>query len=663
MPLRPHTQRPRRLLVLFLGIVGVLAAALGWLGWQLLAQDRALADQQIRTQLEAAADAVTGELNQRIAEIEETLTAFASVPARERHERVASVADALAPGAVVVVLGDERVEAFPEGRLSFYPRVGRMSQPDPVVFARGEALEFRQRDYPAAIRTYRALAQSADAGARAGALLRLARVLRKAGRYEAALATYAELARMPDQQVAGLPAGLIGSYARLEVLQQLGRDRELAEDAGSFRLALASGTWRLTRAEFEFYHADVGRFLPDSEPPGVPHSASVALAGGVEALWEHMQAGTWGNASGGREVVVVGDRTVLLVWRPGAQGLAGFVATDRHVGSAWLADTRRALDQRGIALSLTDVAGSLAAPPEHDATAAILRVPAQTGLPWTMQVEVGDPGVVLADLGKRWRLMFVGLLLMVTVVVFGAYAITRAVRREMEVSRLQAEFVSAVSHEFRTPLTSMRQLTEMLAGDRVPNEERRAEYYRVISRESERLHRLVEGLLDFGRMEAGALEFTKRRIVVDDLVHDVVEEFRFERGEAANGVTTDGSCTGVVVNGDREALTRALWNLLDNALKYSPAGGDVHVGLASHGNRVSVSVRDHGRGMSPEDLDAVFEKFVRGSASKALNVKGTGIGLAMVRHIVEAHDGEVTVESVLSEGTTFTVRLPIEEAA
>lgn len=645
--------------------MGVLATALAWLGWRLLQQDRALRDEQVRTRLEATADAATNALHRHLTSVDETLAAVRAEPGAQRAAGLAAAASALSAGAVYAVVTDRQTDAFPASRLLYYPALEADTEAPQLTFAPGEASEFRTRDYPAAIRAYLAQVASPDSATRAEALVRLGRVLRKAGRDSAALHVYAELARMERARVGGLPAGLVGAYGRLEVLHALGRDAALRDEATAFRASLADGTWRMTRATWAFYREDLNRFLPApaATDDGIDRNG-VALAEGVALLWNLHTEVRPGERTSGRRTALAGDEHVLIAWQGDADGTVGFVAAQRFVDSVWLADVRAALAREGMALSLSDAAGRLVSDaPDRDAGHAIVRVMPQTGLPWNLQVAALDPGAMLADLGDRRRLMLGGLLLVAALIGFGTYSVTRAVRHEMEVARLQSDFVSAVSHEFRTPLTSMRQLTEMLASNRVPDEKRRAEYYQVISRESERLQRLVEGLLDFGRMEAGALEFTKDRLAIDGLVREVVEEFRTERGDAGRGVTADGSAAGVVVHGDREALTRVLWNLLDNALKYSPDRGAVEVTVMPDGARVAVSVRDHGPGMASDEVDRVFQKFVRGSASRALNVKGTGIGLAMVRHIIDAHHGDIRVESAPGRGSTFTILLPIEETA
>jgi signal transduction histidine kinase len=225
------------------------------------------------------------------------------------------------------------------------------------------------------------------------------------------------------------------------------------------------------------------------------------------------------------------------------------------------------------------------------------------------------------------------------------YVTVRAVARELEVARLPSDFVSAVSHEFRTPLATLRQLSELLA--RRPRPERGApqRYYEDLRHESERLHRLVENLLDFGRMEAGRREFRFEEIDAAALARRVGWDFAQE--VAARGylikVSAGDHPTGIVVRADQEALARALWNLLDNAVKYSPDSRTVWVDARADGDRLLLSVRDEGVGIPDDEQRRIFDKFVRGSSATSAGVKGTGLGLAMVQRIVAAHGGEVSV--------------------
>ena len=219
----------------------------------------------------------------------------------------------------------------------------------------------------------------------------------------------------------------------------------------------------------------------------------------------------------------------------------------------------------------------------------------------------------------------------------------------------------AVSHEFRSPLTTLLQLTELLAHDRIHDEDRRRLYFDILHKETGRLHGLVENLLDFGRMEAGRTQYRPESIDLYELVRDAVRDYQEEIGDSGYGFELTGT-VGAPLRADREALRRLVRNLLENAVKYSPECRTVWIETGQESGRAVLRVRDRGMGIPPIEQVHIFDKFVRGSAAKQACIQGTGIGLAMVREIVRGHEGEVHLASEVGQGSTFTVRLPLERA-
>jgi signal transduction histidine kinase len=222
---------------------------------------------------------------------------------------------------------------------------------------------------------------------------------------------------------------------------------------------------------------------------------------------------------------------------------------------------------------------------------------------------------------------------------------------------MQADFVAAVSHEFRTPLTSLAHVSEMLAEGRLADDELRGRSYDVLVRDTDRLRRLVETLLDFGHFERGGA-VRMERTDVRAFVREVLSEFaqRMESSGYIVDVTTPDDA--VFVQLDRDAMRRALWNLLDNAVKYSPDDRIVSVTLTAR-SAVCIIVRDEGLGIPAHEQRAIFDKFFRGTESKARRIRGTGLGLALVRQIVGAHGGDVQVRSAVGQGSSFTITLPL----
>ena len=244
---------------------------------------------------------------------------------------------------------------------------------------------------------------------------------------------------------------------------------------------------------------------------------------------------------------------------------------------------------------------------------------------------------------------------MVLVITVASYFVFRAINRELTVARLQSNFVGAVSHEFRTPLTAMSHLTEMLEEGRA-TDDRLPHYYRALGRETRRLQRMVESLLDFGRLEAGRPVYHLEDTSASDLVRRVVDEF--QGSSDVSRLEFQAPSDRFLVRVDSEAIALALRNLLDNALKYSPESSPVQVRVADRAGLTGISVQDLGLGIPKGEQREVFRKFVRGTAAKTLNVKGTGIGLSIADLIVRAHGGRLELNSQPGQGCRFTVLLP-----
>jgi two-component system phosphate regulon sensor histidine kinase PhoR len=251
-------------------------------------------------------------------------------------------------------------------------------------------------------------------------------------------------------------------------------------------------------------------------------------------------------------------------------------------------------------------------------------------------------------------------LLLAALCALAAFAWWRGRRRRQAIEQRQTEFVAAVSHEFRSPITTIRHLTELLAQDRLPSLEMQRRCLTHIAQETERLNTLVEDLLDFGRIESRRKTYHREPADIALLVRQAVDDFRQDPESVAHFWNTERVTPGLWSVVDGGALRRALRNLLENAVKYSPAGRTIFVSLHRAGDELRIAVRDEGEGIPKQEQHAVFEKFVRGRAALEARIKGTGIGLALVKSIAEAHGGRVTLESEPGRGSTFSITIPLE---
>jgi signal transduction histidine kinase len=599
---------PRRLLMIFLVIVLLPSTLLVVFGWQLMQQEERLAAQASREQM---ADRVVSTLERQLTTVEAQL----------RDERVHRALPGDNNDSVVVVFNGNDVRTSPEGRLLYYPRAAHVAS----------------------------LSASPSGGRnnRAENAIRDAQKLRTAGNVDAARAALRRAAAEPDVDVAGMPVDLFARWAECDLLEQLGQRGELRDAAVALRADLLDGRWRIGRTVFETHLEDATRWSGVSTLPSSA-AAALALSSAIESMWQHwrgLPASEHGTVH--RERLGDDERPSIAVWIGDEQRLAAFVAGPALVETDWLGDVRKAAAAQGLSIALRE--------PGRRASALLETRRSETGLPWTVAV-AGSPAIDITT-SRRFRLWLGGTTVLGLIVIGGAAVITRAAARELAVARLQSDFVAAVSHEFRTPLTSLRQIGEVLQDGRVPSE-RRSTYYDALVRQTERLHHLVETLLDFGRMEAGRSPYRKEPLDLSAWTRSVVGQFNGEvapRGFTVELTTHDEP---LPVLADAQALANALWNLLDNAVKYSPGCRTVWVAVDRFGDCAAVRVRDRGIGIPADEQRDIFRKFVRGAEATRQNIAGTGIGLAMVQHIMTAHGGSVRVESEPGAGSTFSLEMP-----
>lgn len=283
-------------------------------------------------------------------------------------------------------------------------------------------------------------------------------------------------------------------------------------------------------------------------------------------------------------------------------------------------------------------------------------------------VLVPSPGL-LGDLRRTVILQTLTYLLLTffaLVALLGSvWFLSRVTRRELALAEIKANFVADVSHELKTPLAVIRLYGETLQTGRIASEEKRQEYYATITREAERLTHLINTILDFARIESGQREFTLRPTDVREVVAQGYEAYvpELERQGFRHRLTCEANLPSV--QADPDAIRRVLYNLMSNAVKYSEDEKQLDIELTGDTRRgkrgVLLSVHDRGIGIRPEDRAHVFEGFFRATDSRVREKAGTGLGLSLVKRIVEAHGGAIDIESRLVKGTSVRVFLPAVE--
>jgi two-component system phosphate regulon sensor histidine kinase PhoR len=263
---------------------------------------------------------------------------------------------------------------------------------------------------------------------------------------------------------------------------------------------------------------------------------------------------------------------------------------------------------------------------------------------------------------ERQRLTEIGIVSFAALVaIVGVAIVVMASVKERRLAALKSDFVANVSHELKTPLSLVRMFGEMLLSDRIPSDEKRRQYLGIIVSESERLTALIENVLDFARVERGKAAYEFAPAQLGEVVSRAVEIYRYRAEREGMEVSLRVADGLPLASLDARAMELAVINLLDNALKYAKEGGRVDVAVEQSGRAVKVRVSDRGPGIEREEQDRIFERFVRGRHAGETRARGSGIGLALVKHIAESHGGKVGVRSPVTEdgrGSAFEIAIP-----
>ena len=257
---------------------------------------------------------------------------------------------------------------------------------------------------------------------------------------------------------------------------------------------------------------------------------------------------------------------------------------------------------------------------------------------------------------RLYLMLFVGI---IAVMLIGVFVTVRAVIHELEVSRMKSEFVSNVSHELKTPLALIRMFGETLDTGIVTDERKRREFYSIIRKESERLTHLINNVLDFSRMDTGVKEYDLEEADLIEIVRSSLEAYKFHIRDLGFEIESELLGELVMPKIDKDAISQALLNLLSNAVKYSEDRKYILVEVHKDSTSALISVTDHGVGISKEQLKRIFDKFYRVPNTKAKKTRGSGLGLTLAKHIIEAHEGRIEAESEVGKGSKFTIRIPL----
>ncbi len=562
------------------------------------------------------------------------------------------------------------------------------SQTTRFILEKGWQFEFRENNYPKALEYYQNVLQNVTGGQSGGEILNaIARVQKKIKLDDEAIETY-DLVWNDYPQVLIRNKIPLGAVALLEKSLLYLKKKDTIPALKTVRLLMSQmqkPMWKLGYSHYANFISKIDEIIsrcegsPDEETgrwmqriQSVKDSLSLsekhteyllAFLGNSELIF--------GNTEPGREIdnhrhkTRINGKPYLFSLIPGNDhGHWGLIMDNDHI----LHDTIHPLILKNANGSdfyweLTGINGELLLKSDYipeDTPPVYSAFP--SNLPsWSLTLYPEEPGLFVSLFRQGKGLFFYIFIVILIILACGLFFTLQTVNNELHLSRMKSYFMSTVSHEFKSPLTSIRQMAEMLVHGRVPSPERQQKYYTRILQQSERLSHLIDNILDFSKMEEGQKIFRFERADITPVVKEMVESF--QKITADEGFLISLSITEPLpdVVFDHEAMEQVIHNLIDNACKYSGESRTIEVQLYPEGNKIVISVRDQGVGIRKEDKNKIFSRFYRAGEELTQAVKGSGIGLTIVKQIVESHQGEVTVESNPGKGSIFNVILPISQ--
>jgi two-component system phosphate regulon sensor histidine kinase PhoR len=393
--------------------------------------------------------------------------------------------------------------------------------------------------------------------------------------------------------------------------------------------------------------------------------------------WKSLQPWTPTQAGNFRHLHQLFEgRSVLIAYasKQNARGDDYYVAAKLNlplIAKEWLPDEVETLAGKRRIVILDEVARSIVGQPlpQRDTPFLYEASFGKTLYAWRIQITPRNVDELRAQ-AETERLLGVLLIPVSTVIIaVGLGVVWLSVRAERRASQLKSDFIANVSHELKTPLSLIRMFAELLATGKHKGEGTARDYAGIITRESDRLAHLIDNVLDFARLERGKASYNFAEGRLEEVVERALDVCRYRLEKEKIRLRTEIGPDLPLVRMDEDAMTLVLLNLVDNAAKYGGGEGvggnaaEVSVKLLRAPGGVTLSVRDWGPGISTLDQQRIFERFYRADSARARNVRGSGIGLSLVKHIAEAHGGRVEVESQPGQGASFSVFVPAAPVA
>jgi signal transduction histidine kinase len=701
--LKIAAKQQKKLLVIFFFAIFLPSVSLSIFGIVALRNEKFRLAKQIENEQLQIANSLKGKIETRLLEIEKRLENLAANPSiRQKNfpvikELITSLFEKDSLAGILFLLYKNEEPLFPQFQTGF-----DKSANIPLLaydnflkqqIKNAEDAEYIRSDYLMAVSIYNdAFLQSGNRTIKARMLNHIARNLMKAGKFSRASDNYSKIINdYPDERTeSGLPIELHAKLQKTECLSMLGdKGPAVKNDLDVFKDLLVN-RWNLNESQFRTYSSIVNERLTSLLSDSTWKSTEYISR--FELLKEQYlyKTGQWQTVNNIKLFIVpelmndfqtnsfptsafeyskrIGNEDFLIsaVTIPGQNqqentGILGVKLNNLYLQNNILNNAIEEIQPvQNTTLSISSLSGDSIRGNKNEIPDAITTSVLfdDNFPPWRLELAyLGPNGPGEKNIFTSFY--FWTIITLIIILVFGTALIARIVSREMEILKIKSDFVSSVSHEFKTPLTSMKALTERLETGKVTQPAKMKQYVSIISHDIDRLIRLVGNILNFANIEEGKKVYRKEEMDIAIWLKEVINNYKKESIESGINISTDIEDDLPALSIDKDAMSQAIFNLLDNAVKFSRDVKEVEVTAEKKERLLIIKIKDKGIGIKNEEKDKIFEKFYRGESAVNYYIKGTGLGLALVKYTVEAHNGHIDVESEPGWSTVFSITLPV----
>lgn len=556
------------------------------------------------------------------------------------------------------------------------------------AFQIAESYEFLQSNYSKAIQQYKKCYAIAETKLdKAFALEGIGRIQLSQKKYSDAAKSYILLHKEYPQVFNKVrhPYGIIGLLQLYEINKYLGTDKTIVPKFLDTYKKLKDGFWILNSSSYDFFISEIESVLEsellksynakykEEHELLISRSSSYLedlvfsnflRAGVINKINEtFVITGSVNNSQSKRILNDFNGKWSLISYRQ----LINFIDSENYIcGFKWDTDTLRKSiipaifdsisAETGLHYYLLEEVDSFTNQlPENSLSLSFRRFP----FPWKLIVV--QPALNSLEDATKKEMLIYGLMLGITItmMILGALLIARDIKRESDSMSLKTEFVHNVSHELKTPLSLIRLYGETLLFKKNLNNIDKTDALQVITKESERLSHMINNILDFSKIEMGRKEFKIQRGNFANIIRDTLDSYRYHLEKKGFEIIEEIAQDIPLIEFDKEAIEGLLINLLSNAIKYSPERKILTVKLYKQNEYVLLQVSDKGMGIPSDEIPHIFNRFYRSKQKLGFESRGSGLGLTLIKHVVESHGGKIKVESKPGEGSTFSIEFPI----